>query len=137
MSFSLVNPTGKTLVLLGSGGAADFTQFANVTFADSGVDNISALTPPTLLNTTVLPDAGGGGLNLADFAGFNSDIISGNQTWQLIVNNSSLTDNVTFDPVTLNVSAVPFEFDGSAGMAIVGGAFVLNRWYKKRKSSGE
>jgi hypothetical protein len=36
---------------------------------------------------------------------------------------------------TLTATAVPFEFDGSAGMAIVGGVFVLNRWYKKRKSS--
>jgi len=30
---------------------------------------------------------------------------------------------------------VPFEFEGTAGMLIVGGAFALKRWYKKRKNS--
>jgi hypothetical protein len=134
LTFSLTSPTTKRLVLLGAGTAVGFNQFTNVTFSDNATFNVSDFTQPTLVNATVLAD-GSGSSTIGNFAGFNSDITFGNQTWILSVDNGSATDNVTFGSVTLNVSAVPFEFDGSAGMAIVGGAFVLNRWYKKRKSS--
>jgi hypothetical protein len=34
-------------------------------------------------------------------------------------------------------TAVPFEFDASAGILTMGGAFALRRWYKKRKESSK
>ena len=71
------------------------------------------------------------------FAGFG---IENAGTYTLTVNNlNSGTVTGTLNNAILNVNAtvVPFEFDGSAGIAIVGGIVAFRHWYKKRKNSKE
>jgi hypothetical protein len=46
-------------------------------------------------------------------------------------------DNNDSGANALDATPVPFEFEGSAGMLVVGGIFGLRHWYKKRKLSNK
>lgn len=76
-----------------------------------------------------------------DYLSFSSFTPDGNlQTnWSLQIYNSGVaaTLNSASLQATATPTAVPFEFDGSAGIVTVGAAFTLNRWYKSRKNSGK
>lgn len=134
----LSSPNNNQLQLLGLGSNTG-TTYTSVIFDD--LVSTVIFNAPADPTGSFQPEGGLGSFVTANFATLNDftaeSLGTGNRSWKLSVFNSDPTNSVSLGNVTLNVDAtpVPFEFDGSAGMAIVGGAFVLNRWHKKRKSS--
>jgi hypothetical protein len=112
---NLVNTTfidGQPII---SSGTASYTSIFG--FAP---ENNGFIETPSLVATT--------------FSDFN-DGTSPNTTWTLRFYDSANLNvgNLTSATLDVNPTAVPFEFDGTTGMLVVGGVFALKHWYKKRK----
>ncbi len=135
----LTSPLGNTLGLVTALNNAGSTTISP-TFSDSGSITIDTDTTnpyngiyrpynaldPVFFTTTP---------TVFSFAGFG---IEGSGNYTLTVNNlngGTPTGTLTIASLDVTPTAVPFEFDGSAGIAIVGGAVAFRHWYKKRKKS--
>lgn len=130
------NSDGKTLNLFASLSGANLT---NTTFIDGATKIISDPTVSAPFPGSFAPEANTF-TNLTFpftallFSDFN-DGTSPATTWTLSFFDPTNSNVGTLNSATLDITPVPFEFDGTAGVAILGGSFALRRWYKKRKES--
>lgn len=132
----LFSPTNQRLNLFAF---ALGTTFANTNFIDSGAALGTGSDPYTgnfaadgfdnieLANTTPV--------SITTFAGFNG--FNPNGTWTLRIYDTITGTTGTLGSSTLDIQSVPFEFEGTGGMLLLGGAFMAKRWYKKRKESSK
>lgn len=134
----LTSSSGKILALAAT--LQPISATINPTFSDSGAFNID--TDPDLYSGTYRPynlsDSSIGFLSTTptvfSFADFGLEDAGTTYTLSIIDNNSA-TNTGSLNSATLNATPVPFDFDGSAGIAIVGVAVAFRYWQKKRKKS--
>jgi hypothetical protein len=106
----------------------EFDLNGNYTFANTGASWSSQTTSPVPSATTYA--------SLQPLSAFNGQSLNGN--WTLNVQDRGNGDIGSFTQFSFNVTeptAVPFEFEGTGGMMVVGGVWLLRRHLKKKKET--
>jgi subtilisin-like proprotein convertase family protein len=103
----------------------------NYTFATSGADWYAQGTS----TTSIVPSAN----TYASFQSLNAFVgQSLNDTWTLNVQDTANADTGSFTQFSFNATEatpVPFEFEGTGGLMVVGGVWLLRRHLKKKKET--
>jgi subtilisin-like proprotein convertase family protein len=109
----------------------------NYTFATSGANWYAQGNPAagTEDPTNIVPSATTYA-SLQSLSAFNGQSLNG--TWTLNVQDTSASDTGSFTQFSFNVTEatpVPFEFEGTGGLMVVGGVWLLRRHLKKKKET--